>query len=286
MSPSPDLAPHVANFWFMRGRGPSAMPEGHRILPDGCAEFVFQLGAPFREREADGTWRLQDSLLLVGQMERRVDVQPSGAIHTVGVHFHPAGLGAFVSGDLRRFTGRIQPLDDALSENLGPLVRKLKAARTDRVRVPILENFLRERRRPADDAMGLAAQGLSEAAGAIDIDAMARRLGLSDRQFRRRFEAAVGLPPKRFSRLIRFQRVFEERLEGDARAWSRVALDCGYYDQPHFNRDFRAFTGAKPRDLLKDADPLTAFFLSVSSKTPGGAALRVPPRGSSRSRNH
>lgn len=78
----------------------------------------------------------------------------------------------------------------------------------------------------------------------------------------------MGLGPKRFVRLIRFQRVFEQRREHDARAWSEVALDCGYYDQAHFNRDFRAFAGVKPREIIRDADPLTAFFLSVSSKTP------------------
>ena len=71
---SPDLAQQVENFWFMRGPGPSAMPDGHRILPDGCMEFVFQLEDPFRERHPDGTWRLQEQFLLVGQMERRVDV--------------------------------------------------------------------------------------------------------------------------------------------------------------------------------------------------------------------
>ena len=46
LAPSADLADHVESFWFMRGAGPAAMPEGHRILPDGCMEFVFQLGDP------------------------------------------------------------------------------------------------------------------------------------------------------------------------------------------------------------------------------------------------
>ncbi|MEO8359629.1 MAG: helix-turn-helix domain-containing protein, partial [Vicinamibacteria bacterium] len=110
---------------------------------------------------------------------------------------------------------------------------------------------------------------LAGSSGAVELTALADVLHLSARQFRRRFEFAVGLPPKRFSRLIRFQRVFEQKREGDARAWSQVALDCGYYDQAHFNRDFKAFTGVRPKDIVKDADPLTSFFLSVSSKTEG-----------------
>lgn len=253
----------------MRGPGPAAMPDGHRILPDGCMEFVFQLGDPFRERQPDGSWRLQDRLLFVGQMERRVDVQPSGVIDTVGIHFWPAGLAAFVSGDLSGFFNRIAPLERALGQNLSSLVTRLRTARTPRRRARELEGFLRARRIPGDALISMEARRLWEETGAVNLAALAHDCGLSDRQFRRRFESAVGIPPKRFSRLVRFQRVFEQRREKDALAWSEVALDCGYYDQAHFNRDFRAFSGVRPRDIVKDADPLTAFFLSVSSKTAG-----------------
>lgn len=267
LPPPADLADHVESFWFMRGAGPAAMPEGHRILPDGCMEFVFQLGDPFRERNLDGTWRLQPRLLLVGQMERRVDVKPGGVIRTAGIRFRPAGLAAFVAGDLGRFANRIVPLAPALGEDLGPLVARLRSARRFERCAALLGDFLRGRRREGDPAMANASARLAQAPGPVDLGALARRFRLSERQFRRRFEAAVGLGPKRFARLVRFQRVFEERRERDGRVWSRVALDCGYYDQAHFNRDFRAFTGVRPRDIVEDSDPLTAFFLSVSSKT-------------------
>lgn len=267
---SPDLAEWVENFWFMRGEGPGAMPDGHRILPDGCMEFVFQLGDPFRERQADGGWRLQPHLLLVGQMERRVDIEPSGSIQTIGVHFRPAGVSAFVSGSMSRFTHRIEPLDLTLGvEQVEPLVARLRSAQAPQEQVEVLEPFLRRLRLPGDLAMSRAATRLSQPGPPVDLETLAREAGLSERQFRRRFEAAVGLRPKSFARIVRFQRVFEQQQEGSARAWSEVALDCGYYDQAHFNRDFRAFTGVRPRDLVRDADPLTAFFLSVSSKTPG-----------------
>jgi len=277
LSPSADLTGEVANFWFMRGDGPRAMPDGHRILPDGCMEFVFQLGDPFRERKPDGTFRLQPRLLLVGQMERRVDIKPQGVVDTVGVHFHPAGLAAFVPGDLSRFAHRIVSLPRALRQDLGPLVARLGSVPEPERRAAFLEDFLRRLRRDGDPAMAAAASKLT--LGPIDLGALARRFRTSDRQFRRRFEAAVGLGPKRFARLVRFQRVFEQERESDGGVWSRVALECGYYDQAHFNRDFRAFAGVRPRDIVADADPLTAFFLSVSSKTavPRAASVRPSP---------
>ncbi|MEO5760779.1 MAG: helix-turn-helix domain-containing protein [Vicinamibacteria bacterium] len=267
LPPSPDLAAHVENFWFMCGAGVGAMPEGHRILPDGCMEFVFQLGNAFEERGTDGHWRIQAHLLLVGQMARRVDIRPTGIIHTVGVHFRPAGVNAFVDGDLSRFANSIRPLESEIDQDFSALTRQLKGSRSPQRKVAILESFLRRLLRASDPQMAKAANDLAGGSGAVDLAGLADAFHLSGRQFRRRFEFAVGLPPKRFSRLVRFQRVFEQQREGDARAWSEVALDCGYYDQAHFNRDFKAFAGVRPKDIMRDADPLTSFFLSVSSKT-------------------
>lgn len=131
----------------------------------------------------------------------------------------------------------------------------------------LLTDWLQGRLRPIDASMVQASQRLQRAAGQLDIASLGEALGLGERQLRRRFEAAVGLAPKRFARLLRFQRVFEQQRESDATVWAQVALECGYCDQAHFNRDFRAFSGLAPRQLLADADPLTTFFLSVSSKT-------------------
>jgi AraC-like DNA-binding protein len=261
------LAAHVESCWFMRGASAAALPEGHRILPDGCMEFVFQLGDPFLELQAAGGWKQQPARLLVGQMTQRVEVRPSGVIDTVGLHFHPAGTAAFVEGSMKRFRDCIVDLDDALGEDLAALAARLVRARNSASRMALLMAWLQGRIRPADALMAEASRRLQDAAGQLDIGSLGTALGLGERQLRRRFEAAVGLAPKRFARLLRFQRVFEQQRESDAKVWAQVALECGYFDQAHFNRDFRAFSGLAPRQLLADADPLTAFFLSVSSKT-------------------
>ena len=261
------LAAQVESCWFMRGASAAALPDGHRILPDGCMEFVFQLGTPFQELRADGRWHEQPARLLVGQMTRRVEVRPGGEIDTVGLHFHPAGAAAFVDGSMKRFRDCITDLDAALGEDLAPLAARLRRARSNPSRMALLMAWLQGRIRPADTLMAEASRLLLDSAGQLDMPSLGPALGLGERQLRRRFEAAVGLAPKRFARLLRFQRVFEQQRESDATAWAQVALECGYCDQAHFNRDFRAFSGLAPRQLLADADPLTAFFLSVSSKT-------------------
>jgi AraC-like DNA-binding protein len=75
----------------------------------------------------------------------------------------------------------------------------------------------------------------------------------------RRFLAGVGIGPKRFARILRFQRALREKTD-DARAWADVALDCGYCDQAHFIRDFKSFTGTSPARFFAEESPLTRFF--------------------------
>ena len=88
---------------------------------------------------------------------------------------------------------------------------------------------------------------------------MANRLGLSSRQFERRFRNVVGIPPKLFSRMQRFQRVFQTM--EDRANWVDAAVSCGYYDQAHLIRDFRQFSGTTPTALLAEEFDLSRCFL-------------------------
>ncbi|MGE3545428.1 MAG: helix-turn-helix domain-containing protein [Kofleriaceae bacterium] len=82
---------------------------------------------------------------------------------------------------------------------------------------------------------------------------VARTLGLSERQLERRFRDRVGMSPKRFVSLRRFERAVE--LAISSRSLTRAAVEAGYYDQPHFNREFRRFTGMTPSAWLRMSDP-------------------------------
>ena len=84
--------------------------------------------------------------------------------------------------------------------------------------------------------------------------------GLSARQFERRFGAQVGLSPKAFLRVVRFQEVLRAVGAGSTTDWARLAVELGFYDQPHFVNDFKAFTGYTPTDWNVQDDSLTAFF--------------------------
>jgi AraC-like DNA-binding protein len=82
------------------------------------------------------------------------------------------------------------------------------------------------------------------------ISAVCRQVGFSQKHFIEQFRRQVGLTPKRFCRVRRFQKVLEQIGSNGSVDWAEVAFACGYYDQAHFINDFRAFSGLKPSAYL------------------------------------
>jgi AraC-like DNA-binding protein len=109
------------------------------------------------------------------------------------------------------------------------------------------------------DPVAVAANSLFASNGVHRVSAMATDSGLSPRQFERRFLAQVGMPPKLYARIIRFNAALDHKLRYPSRAWSRIANDQDYYDQMHLVHDCRAFTGESPSRFLAHLEGLPAF---------------------------
>ena len=91
---------------------------------------------------------------------------------------------------------------------------------------------------------------LSDATGGCGVAQVTGALGISQRRFLERFRSEVGMPPKLFSRVRRFQAVVEKVHMLSEVNWADVAADCGYFDEAHFIHDFRAFSGLSPSTYL------------------------------------
>lgn len=178
-----------------------------------------------------------------------------------------------VPGDLRTFSARLQPAGAVqllgikpadLVDTFAPitlpsgLLESLQAAESWQEMVGPVDAWLAQlaRGKPGSDAVTRAANHLREARGIISVQDLADEAGLSLRQFQRRFQTLTGLNPKHYARICRIgQAVHRKELEPGA-SWTELALECGYADQSHFIRDFKALTGALPRDFLRGQSPI------------------------------
>jgi AraC-like DNA-binding protein len=273
----PPLAPWVECVWRLTGHR-SDGDSAQRVFPDGCLEWVVHAGDPFRAR-IDDDMRTQPLRLAVGQMVRPVMLEPTGRVDVWGVRLHPWGGGLLFDGPVSHLTGRIEHAGDvspALSQALADAVSETRGPDADVVSA--LCRVLTRRAQaiaPPDPLCVDAASRLLAVSPAASIERLAHAGGLSARQFERRFLAGIGLTPKTFARIARFQRVCT-LLDAEPETLSAAALACGYYDQSHLARDVRAFAESAPSHLRRDDSPLTEHFLrarrmSGFSKTPADA---------------
>lgn len=240
-TPQPPLADFVEMFWLMNGPAPPHARE--HLLPMPTVELVIDLRATSGSRVP----------LLCGPHSERFVIDTASQAAVMGVHFRPGGAFPFFkapAGELHNtrmcldslWPGRTSELRERLLETPAPLAR-----------FQILERFLLARavrplaRHPAVDFALRAFQDVQP----LSVSAVVERTGWSQRRFIEVFRDEVGLAPKLFCRVVRFQQVVQ-KIHGQGRVnWASVAVDCGYYDQPHFIHDFQAFSGYSPATYLR-----------------------------------
>lgn len=266
IAPSPGFRRHVAAFWRLSSPGPAAGAAGEAIpgepiLPDGRCEIILHRGAPF-ERDTGSTWERQEATLWAGQLVTPLVLRPAGPTDLFGIRFTPCGAAALLRAGLSETTGAIVPLSAVLPGFCG----RLEAASAQSTVLSefgaeaeaVLEPHLRGG--PVDSLAEEAARRLRGRHGAWRVDALAEELGVSRRQLERRFLRAVGLPPKRYARIVRFQHFLATLKEAPPGGGAEVAAGLDYADQPHALREFREFAGVSPTALLADTPRLTAVF--------------------------
>jgi AraC-like DNA-binding protein len=264
MLPPPALAPHVRCIWRLRApRADSAPPEP--IVPDGCVELVLNLADPFIRHTGPVASHVQPLRLITGQITRAITIAPSGRTDLWGIRFQPWAAATFLGVDGAELRDRMISLDDA-SRALASRLDAVIDARTEQTRRQLLFHALLGHARTVDtsgDILPLLIAGIADEAMPLSVRDLARRAGLGTRRLQALFADRVGMSPKMLMRINRFQRALRIARERDDLSWSAVALEAGYYDQPHLNHDCREITGRAPTELVAKDPGLTEIFLGA-----------------------
>jgi AraC-like DNA-binding protein len=261
-APPPALRPSVDRLWVLEtGDREEAVDP---ILPDGHPEIILHCAEPFGELDADGAVRVQARVLFAGQLNHAVRVVPRGHARVVGARLHAFAGPAFVAGSQHPHADRVadlHTLHPALADALaagrsadGPLPDEVARF------ADVLLAFAAPLTEPAVERAVACALG---AFGMVRVDAMARAAHVGERHLERLFRHHVGVTPKTWLRSIRFQEVLRTIREGERPQWAEIAQQHGFYDQAHFVRDFKLFTGQAPSVFRVTDESLTAVFSAV-----------------------
>ena len=134
---------------------------------------------------------------------------------------------------------------------LEEISEKLSATQSTKARVALIEAFLMEKinSRKPDELVSHAVDTIQQHKGLIKIRALAETLNVSQDPFEKRFRRVIGSSPKQYASIVRFNHVIERY--PSYQSLTDASLDAGYYDQAHFIKDFRRFTGEAPGAFLK-----------------------------------
>jgi AraC-like DNA-binding protein len=247
------LRPFVKCLWSLESDGPITGAGRERILPDSCVELVFHFHDPYRSHFPDGQTALQPRSFVVGQMKRFLEIEPAGRAGFMAVRFHARGAYLFFHRPLREVAAGIVDLEDVWCARGREWTERVAVAKSMEARVRFIERGLLSlvsQNGRTELAVDRALEIIEATRGQFRVNELAAEIGVSCRHLTRQFERAVGLSPKEFGRVSRFLHALQVMSAGKTRSLTDVALDCGFFDQAHFNHEFRELAGMSPGELL------------------------------------
>ncbi len=227
--PAPALRDYIENYWTVFG--PTDLEV--TVFVDGRADLILNFGAPYlRTRLGCPGVEYRESNL-DAQRRYPIRIAQRGEVACVGVRFRTGGVTAFTDLSMHTLTDRTVPVQEVF-----PGLELSPSPSPD-----LLDHYFLARLKAPDARFGRLLQGLPES-----MSALCAQEGISVRTADRLFARHLGLSPKLMARIARFQQALQMLMRDPGVTLAEVAALCGYYDQPHFVKEFRLFSGGVPRE--------------------------------------
>jgi AraC-like DNA-binding protein len=251
--PGPRLRDFVEYFWML-----SDEPcHGHElVVPSGTLELVVNLERDeFQVFDASGGSRKHrrfSGAIVSGCYGQPFGIDTRDHATILGAHFKPGGAAGLLGAPPGALSDQHVALEDLWGRRGVELRERLCTATGSRERFEIIDQALTGRLQGARHACGAIAHALRQLdEPGVVIGDVALALQLSRRRFIEIFTRDVGMAPKRYARIRRFQRALSRATSGPAPEWADIALECGYYDQAHLCREWAELTDVSPAKFMK-----------------------------------
>jgi AraC-like DNA-binding protein len=251
--PSPPLNTYIDYFYYLEGASPHTR---EKILPTGWLDLEINFGGTIRVYDASDTKAVAtcDESWWAGVWSTYGTVEWPSDVQLCGIHFKPGGAYPFLKFPLSELHNQIVSADALLGSAATDIREQLYAVSTIQARLVLLEQLLLARLDETPYELQTVRCAVAEIArqqGMLSIRALSDHLGFSQNYVVTQLKRMVGIAPKALARLYRLKHVLRSIDPTQPSDWVSIAQQSGYYDQPHFSNDFRAFTGLSPTDYLR-----------------------------------
>lgn len=263
--PNADLSAFIKCYWTLE-TPKNNKPEKQRIVPDGCMEMIFHFGDFYKQYLADGSYIIQPKSFVFGQITHTLDIEPTGETGIFAIRFHPDGFMPFATMPINNMENRAVPLQELFGKEGIHLEKEVLNALTSEERVKIIESFLLNRLislESIDRVAKSSVEIIMQLHGQLSINELTEDLKINRRQLERKFSSVIGLSPKQLSKIIRIQSTLKMLANKQFTSLTAIAYEGSYYDQAHFIKDFKEFTGVSPKMFYANNLKLSALFVGA-----------------------
>jgi len=251
--PHPDLESLVSCYWTLEVPAENDT-ERQRIIPDGCIEMAFILGDDIKRYTSQNEFILQPRAMVLGQTIEPFFIEPIGYVNTFAIRFYPYGFANFVTTPIKNLANKETPIELLFGEKTAKeLEQKIIHATDSKQRIEIIENFLLEKlnnKTTIDNIVKQTVDALLSSNGTESITTILKEDLSKRRQLERNFKKQIGVSPKQLGKVIRLQTALKILLNKKADNLTNIAYESEYFDQAHFIKDFKEFTGINPKEFL------------------------------------
>ncbi|GEM_PF-187605 len=248
------LSKHIDCIWT---EGFSKLPEyhyiDHLIVPDNTAELIFSTHSIERRFANEGDTVMKCHSHLAGLKTKPQLVKLKGAV-LIAVRFKPYGLYRFTNIPLHETIDRSVPTEYLFGSAIKQLEEELLLTNDLKTQVVLINSFFTKKlvrsKQSADDMFDHVCGQMISSGGMLKINELADQLRVSVKTVERRFNERLGLSPKKYAQILRFFQSMKTAFDPERDCLGSLAYANGYYDQMHFVKEVKRFTGLTPREYF------------------------------------
>ncbi|MCQ4141893.1 DUF6597 domain-containing transcriptional factor [Chryseobacterium sp. EO14] len=260
--PDQNLTTFIKCYWTLESPKEKTA-EKQIIVPDGCMEMIFHYGDLYKQYLDNGNSIIQPRCFVIGQLTHPLEIEPTGETGIFSVRFHPEGFLPFTSIPIKAMENTAVSLEKLFGKDGQEIGQQVLNANSTSERIKLVEIFLLDRLTDIeniDRIVKSTVETIITANGQLSVDELSKHTKVNRRQLLRKFSSAIGISPKQLSRTVRLQAALKMLLNDQFSNLTNLAYENEYYDQAHFIKEFKEFTGFTPKEFYGTHLKMSSLF--------------------------
>jgi AraC-like DNA-binding protein len=264
--PSEQLRPYIKHYFYFESDSQATLDD--IVFPSGHMEVIFNLGEGKWQSAVNDAYLTTPSIELWGQITKPLPIRSLGKHNMLGIRFYVHSAACFLQEAIWELNDQVTDARDLLGKAVALLHAQLLETSGLKNRIALVERYLLNRKLVVEknagriDMIGQIVKELQKDTLPDNIRSLATKYRVTPRYLQKLFLQYTGFTPKFYHKINRFQSSLK-LINKKESSLTSIAYDCGYFDQSHFIREFKSFTGVTPSDYTAAAFPVSNLLSNI-----------------------